>query len=127
MKSISLTQNQSIILLILLAALFTLGAAIYSYTGPNRTVTIQDNSACVWERSTCQWNERFDEYRWHVTGSVPCASESKPWLSGDDYHGTCNEAPGTARSGTSRTTARPRPSPTRRPPLVRSRSVPAPG
>src|SRR5688572_19663507 len=91
MKSVSLTQNQSIILLILLAALFTLSAAIYNYTGPNRTVTIQDNSACVWERSTCQWNERFDEYRWHVTGSVPCASESKPWQSGDDYHGSCND------------------------------------
>ncbi len=53
MNKRTFTEKQYAILIIVLAALFTLGAAIYSYTGPNRTVTVQDNSACVWERSTC--------------------------------------------------------------------------
>lgn len=72
----------------LFASLFTLGAAIYRYTGPDRTVATEV-SVCVWEKSSCEYVEAKGDYRWHVEDTVYCASESKPWLEGDNYPGEC--------------------------------------
>ena len=79
MNEKKLTPNHLAILFTLLAALFTLGAAVYSYTGPNRTVATQVAS-CVYEKQKCEYIASKDQYSWHVVDSVSCSSESKPWL-----------------------------------------------
>src|SRR5690348_1551184 len=83
-----LSSTQTVVLITILALLFTLAAAVYSYTGPDRTVATQV-AACVWEKSSCEFVASKGDYRWHVVDSVSCASESKPWLDGENYPGEC--------------------------------------
>jgi hypothetical protein len=89
MKRIALTQNQSIIILVIFAALFTLGAALYTYTGPDRTV-IETVSACVVKLWTCQKNEDKGDYRYQATEDWVCANENKPWLAYPSSSGPCD-------------------------------------
>lgn len=62
-----------------LAVVAGLGAAMFAYTGPNRTRT-EDVIVCkivLWE---CQHVPAKGDYRYHKVDDWSCSNESKPWL-----------------------------------------------
>jgi hypothetical protein len=74
-----LSDNPTWVFLILtLAALAGLGAAMFAYTGPNRTRTepVEVCNVNLWE---CQYVPAKDDYRYHKVRGWACSNESKPW------------------------------------------------
>ncbi len=76
---------------LLTLALFSvlgIGAAVYAYTGPNRTRTepVITCKIVLWE---CQKIESKDRYSYHKIDDWSCSSESKPWKAYPSSGPTC--------------------------------------
>ena len=65
-----------------------IGAAVYAYTGPNRTRTepVITCKIVLWE---CQKIESKDRYSYHKIDDWSCSNESKPWKAYPSSGPTC--------------------------------------